>query len=1019
MAKRVFTKVNLGIYFIFLLAFAIISVGAAIGVYNYFGHSLPSNDVTQKLEDKLTYGSSVTVDEVLKDEACDYDWITADDVIIEVFSTNNKGESELTHEVLEYSKEDGTFKIVGVASGMIKFTSGFDDTVNFTVTFTTKFKSSDTKELLESNYSKFAEDGIFTKTELSQVETIIISNKPSVDLMDFELLTNLKRLEIVQIPNGKLISITNFNIPSSTNIYVETKQYLKYVNSKESIWRNNADRIFPTVINLNAHSVVLYKNEGVFANDDGDSIATFEVEDGNTFDLSTFFAIEKQGYQFLGWYTKDGNNKIGDTHVFNSDIKLYAKWEANTYTIRLHSNDATGRYVDNHFEYDEKKRIDKGSFIYNGFTQIGWAYEENATEVVFSPNSLVVNLTDVNGAIIDVYAIWLYDNFTIEFYNWDNQKELVKYGESKEGHINQSFTLDVNVGKPISLYGDFVGWAFNPDAPKAEYEYGAEVPFSAVQEMLTSANQTAVIRFYALYMLTKYNLTYDANGGDGSGLENLENLPRGELVTISKPIEKEGHKFKGWLDNAGHLWVGEELYAKDEDYYASYASNNLLQVIAESEEGWITPHGMEFVQAEEVVLTAVWQANTFNVVFEGNQTDSRYYNPATVAYGADYKFSGDISKKGHRRTDCVSNYGNVHLYEDVITASQINNIYNALKGDTSNNDFNCAQTVTFTVSWEPAKYKIGYFLDGGTLNVEPKEVVYGTPYGSLPIPSRANNNYCSRGCCYTYYTFTGWYYKNQLITANTIMNVASDHSLQASWSSNRRTSSHDPECIATGTNVRMADGSNKKVEELSVGDKVLAWDFISQKYLATPITLFIDHGVNYYDILTLTFKNGSSVRIIGDHVFFDATLKEYVTINTENYMDYIGHKFMAYEDNGSYLLAELTAGSLSCEKTSAYAIVTAYYFNAVTENIISCTPTIPIYELISSYVKDDLTFDTEQFEKDVANTTLYDYSLFEEYLSYEQFDQLCAPYFALAEAKGFTTFEEIYTLMVMFSYVYD
>ena len=64
MAKRVFTKVNLGIYFIFLLAFAIISVGAAIGVYNYFGHSLPSNDVTQKLEDKLTYGSSVTVDEV-------------------------------------------------------------------------------------------------------------------------------------------------------------------------------------------------------------------------------------------------------------------------------------------------------------------------------------------------------------------------------------------------------------------------------------------------------------------------------------------------------------------------------------------------------------------------------------------------------------------------------------------------------------------------------------------------------------------------------------------------------------------------------------------------------------------------------------------------------------------------------------------------------------------------------------------------------------------------------------------
>ncbi len=1016
MAKRVFTKVNLGIYFIFLLAFAIISVGAAIGVYNYFGHSLPSNDVTQKLEDKLTYGSSVTVDEVLKDEACDYDWITADDVIIEVFSTNNKGESELTQEVLEYSKEDGMFKVVGVASGMIKFTSGFDDTVNFTVTFTTKFKSSDTKELLESNYSNFAEDGIFTKTELSQVETIIISNKPSVDLMDFELLTNLKRLEIVQIPNGKLISITNFNIPSSTNIYVEAKQYLKYVNSKESIWRNNADRIFPTVINLNAHSVVLYKNEGVFANDNGDSIATFEVEDGNTFDLSTFFAIEKQGYQFLGWYTEDGKKQVDDSHVFNSDIKLYAKWEANTYTIRLHSNDATGRYVDNQFEYDEKKRIDNGSFIYDGFTQIGWAYEANATEVVFSPNSLVVNLTDVNGAIIDVYAIWLYDNFTIEFYNWGEQKEIVKYGESKQGQINQSFTLDVNLGSPNSVYGEFVGWAFEPEAPKAEYEYGAEVPFSAVQEMLTQKSG-GVLRFYALYMLTSYNLTYNANGGDGSGLENLKTLPRGELLTISKPIEKEGHKFKGWLDNAGHLWVGEELYAKDEDYYASYDNNNLLQVIAESEEGWITLHGMEFVHAEEVVLTAVWKANTFNVVFEGNRTDSRYYNPATVTYGADYKFSGDMLKVGHERTACVSNYGNVSMPDRTLTAEQVITIYNALRGSTLNNEFDCSQTVIFNVSWSALHYTITFNYDGGTGSVKSVEIYYGNPYGPLPTPTRSRKKNCDQNDhCYTTYTFTGWKYGTKDVTSTSVMNVASDHTLVASWSSTTVTKDH---CIASGTLVKMADGSNKKVEELSVGDKVLAWDFISQKYLATPITLLVDHGVNYYNILTLTFKNGSSVRIIGDHVFFDATLKEYVTINTENYMDYIGHKFMAYEDNGSYLLAELTAGSLSCEKTSAYAIVTAYYFNAVTENIISCTPTIPIYELISSYVKDDLTFDTEQFEKDVANTTLYDYSLFEEYLSYEQFDQLWAPYFALAEAKGFTTFEEIYTLMVMFSYVYD
>jgi len=66
-----------------------------------------------------------------------------------------------------------------------------------------------------------------------------------------------------------------------------------------------------------------------------------------------------------------------------------------------------------------------------------------------------------------------------------------------------------------------------------------------------------------------------------------------------------------------------------------------------------------------------------------------------------------------------------------------------------------------------------------------------------------------------------------------------------------------------------------------------------------------------------------------------------------------------------------------------------------------------------------LTFDTEQFEKDVEEYGLYEYALFDEYLSEEQFEQLCGGYFKISEGKGYTTYEQTYALMVAYGYIYQ
>ncbi|MBQ7761360.1 MAG: InlB B-repeat-containing protein [Clostridia bacterium] len=1021
MTKISFKKSKFKAFFIFLLTIAIASVGMAIGLYFYFGQATAGEDLTEGLSDKLSYGGSFTLEDVLEEEQYNYTWIKSNNVDVEVYAINDKDESVLTKEVLVYSNQDRTFKVVGVSKGIIKFISKVDKTVNFSVPFTTKFKSVDTNGILTESYPLIAEDEVFTSSELQDVQLVRVEKRASVDLNDFKLLEGLEKVIIKDTPEGKLISVKNFELPSSATIYVEDNQYLEYVNSENQTWQSYANRIYPIVVDTASHSVVLYKNGGVFEDDNGKLIANFEVEDGGSVSLSTEYAISRVGYQFLGWYSSNGDvvnpsDLVSDSFEFKSDIKLYAKWQANSYTVRLHHNDGTDEYTEKQFTYDSESAICDDTPSYSGFVQIGWASSADSSKVVYDNKQIVKNLTTTNNGVIELYATWVYQAFSLQFYSWNTQKEYVEYGSSKQHVYGDNVTLSLALGAPESGYGSFLGWALKPDASKEEFKYNDVLRFDSIKELLTSKTD-GILRIYPVFRLESYDLSYDANGGSPTPVGE-SGIPCGVQIYLSKQIEREGYKFKGWVDNAGYIWISEALYQKDKEYYDTVYTNK-VEILVENEYGYSAPEGMKHIPQSnaKVVLTADWVANTFNVVFTGDQTDSSYYNPAVATYGEEASFKGEISKTGHSKSSCISDYGSVSLEGKVLSIEQIATIYRALRGSTSDNDFDCSKTVTFNVSWTPNTYRVEFNYNSGYGSTSYIDVVYGTAYGALPSASRSNRQDCdTSNHCYTYYNFSYWKDSSgRKITSSTILDTPKDHTLTAVWSSGNVTKDH---CIASGTLVKLPDGTRKKVEDLVVGDEILAWDFKTQKFVATPVTLLVNHGEGNCNILTLSFESGEAVRIIGDHVFFDATIKEYVTINSDNYTDYLGHEFLAYDTDEAYSLTRLVAGNISNEKVGSYAIVTAYYFNAVTENIVTCTPNIPIYELISSYVKDDLTFDVEQFEMDVEKYGLYEYSLFEEYLTYEQFVQLCAPYFSLAEAKGFTTYEEVYKLMVMYSYIY-
>ena len=182
MVQGVFTKSNRRVFLIVLLIVALVSIGAAVGSFLFFGRSVDGNDLTEGFGSKLSYGNSFSLKDITEEEEYKYEWINANGVDVKVYALNADGESVETDGILAYSKEDHSFEVIGVSSGTIRFTSVLDDTVTFSVSFTTSFASPDTEEILAENYPHFFEDGIITRSELMEIRSLRIESRSSVDL---------------------------------------------------------------------------------------------------------------------------------------------------------------------------------------------------------------------------------------------------------------------------------------------------------------------------------------------------------------------------------------------------------------------------------------------------------------------------------------------------------------------------------------------------------------------------------------------------------------------------------------------------------------------------------------------------------------------------------------------------------------------------------------------------------------------------------------------------------------------
>ena len=364
----------------------------------------------------------------------------------------------------------------------------------------------------------------------------------------------------------------------------------------------------------------------------------------------------RYGYIYKGWgMESSGGAEVTSQTVVTNDIEVFAQWELGRYTATFSANGGYGggHVTDYYGETLEALEVSRLGYTFKGwFPSVPEIMPGEDTKYLAQWNINQYNVTfDANGG----------DGGTI---------------------VKQDYNTTIVPPLVIRIGYTFVDWS--PEVP-------VTVP----------AND---VTYIAQWNINQYNVTFDANGGDGSVSEVMD---YGTEIT-PPTVTRIGYTFAGWSPN-----VDETVPARDVTYVAQWTPNK-YRVTFDANGGvggWIedldcdsemlaptvTREGYTFigwdkgvvttVPAEDVTYTAQWEINQYTITFDANG--------------------------GEGSTSEVMDYG-TEITPPTVTRSG----YTFAGWYPKVNETVPARDVTYIAQWTPNKYRVTFDANGGEGGVE-------------------------------------------------------------------------------------------------------------------------------------------------------------------------------------------------------------------------------------------------------------------------------------------------------------
>lgn len=375
-------------------------------------------------------------------------------------------------------------------------------------------------------------------------------------------------------------------------------------------------------------------------------------------------AFTRTGYAFGGWATNStGQAVYSDGEKIEKDLAapgetntLFATWTPNAFKVVFDGNDATSGSMDPQpFVYDVAQMLTSNAFERTGHAFEGWKLDD---ETSFDDGATVSNLTDKADGEVTLTAQWKAKSYSLRFYD----------GESEYLATNVTYgTATVRPPDPPKKEGqDFLGWF--RDGSDTPFEFGGPMPAENLVLRARWDDHPYVITFdsaggstvapitnafgapltkpadptktghtfggwlkngspydfpatmpaeniplTASWTVNTYKLTFDANGGSGTGKSDFkygeEITNNAHAVSRSTITGKTGYEISGWKTN--DVEVVFPFYMPDHD----------------------------------VTMVAQWSPITYTIAFNGNNATSGSMDPMICKYGTEYTLTSNAYRR--------------------------------------------------------------------------------------------------------------------------------------------------------------------------------------------------------------------------------------------------------------------------------------------------------------------------------------------------------------------------------------
>lgn len=243
----------------------------------------------------------------------------------------------------------------------------------------------------------------------------------------------------------------------------------------------------------------------------------------------------KNGYTFVDWADENGDHWVFNGFTITSDITLYARWEANYYTIHLDPNGGVLPYTELEVQY-------LGNFVLpkiqrDGYSFVGWYLDD-----VIINDGIYVYTNDIT-----LKAKW--DAPYIIHFNSDGGTPF----EDLEGTIlNEIDSLPI----PTKEESQFIGWYYNDGLVNTPFYYdfpSLEVTFTARYKQVSGDYELRVLESDKAEII-KYN-------GDDSQLVIPSVLSGKTVVSIADEVFKNNSRITKIILPESLLTIGNETFA--------------------------------------------------------------------------------------------------------------------------------------------------------------------------------------------------------------------------------------------------------------------------------------------------------------------------------------------------------------------------------------------------------------------------------------------------------------------------